>query len=238
MYTLPPRPLSLRLRRPLDPPLSVHVQVIRPYELKVRIVLHGSVLRQAELVSPHQLGQKDFDLLQREVEADAHARPRGEGRVRPGRSLFHGVRVPAVRVEAARVVPDGLVVVQVVQGGYDDGTLRQAVTPREDHVDFRGAGGLVGGVVPALRLLDEVVEEGQLRGEFGGDLGVGGPAVVDELLEEALLVARVGDEAVDEPGEEGGGGGEAGAGGDEEGGGELGGGQLVAFAVGCAEEVV
>lgn len=224
---------------PLDALLSTDVQVVGADQLEVRIVLDGlGVSSNSELVAPDKLGKEDLDLGQSKVEANTHARALGKGSVGALGSVLDGVGVPAVGVEAARVLPDLLVVVDVVEGRDDNGVLGQSVAAGQDHVDLGGTAGLVRGVVLALGLLDELVKEGQLGDKVGVHDGVVSEVVVDELLQQALLVTGVGDQAVDEPGQEGRGGGEASTGGDDEGGGKLVGRQLHALGVLGAEEVV
>ncbi|GKT95657.1 LOW QUALITY PROTEIN: short-chain dehydrogenase/reductase [Colletotrichum tofieldiae] len=234
--------LDMRFRHqtwgPLDSLLGAHVEVVGPDELEHGVVVDGAVLGHGELVAVDELGQEDLDLLQGKVEADAHAGARREGDVRRVGAVLDLLRVPAVGVEAGGVVPDQVVVVNVVQGGDADGVLGQLVAAGEDHVNLGGAGWLVRGVVATLGLLDVLVEEGELLGEVGGDLGVLVKVVVDELLKQTLLHAGIGDDAVEEPGEEGGGGGEAGAGGDDEGLHDALAGQLVAARVAGAEDIV
>lgn len=80
-----------------------------------------------------------------------------------------------------------------MQRGNYDSVAGEFVPPRQDHVDFGGAGGLEGRVVVALGFFDVVVEEGEFVGEVGGELGGVGDVVVDEFLEETVLHAGVGD---------------------------------------------
>lgn len=152
--------------------------------------------------------------------------------------LLHLVRVPSVGVEARGVIPDGRVVVDVMQGGDDDCVLGDFVSAWQDQVELCGAAGLEGGVVPALRFLDVFVQEGELIGKVGGDFRGIVEAVVDQFLQQTVLHAGVGDQAVDKPGEERAGGREAGAGGYDEGPDEAGLGQFLAFVVGGAESIV
>lgn len=129
--------------------------------------------------------------------------------------VLHLIGIPAVRVKAGGVTPDVRIVVQMVQGADNDGFFRQLVAAGEDHVDSGGAARLVGRVVAALCLLDQLVHEGETISELGSDLRVLVDVIVDELLEQTLLDSRVGDDAVDQPGQKGAGGGKAGTRGDE-----------------------
>jgi len=110
--------------------------------------------------------------------------------------VLHGIRIPPVRVESRRVIPQSRVIVDVVQGWDDDCALGDFVATREDQVELGSAAGLEGGVVAALGLLDVFVEEGEAVGDVccygGGVIDV----VVDEFLEETLLHAGVCAEAV------------------------------------------
>jgi hypothetical protein len=54
-------------------------------------------------------------------------------------------------------------------------------------------------VVQALSFLDKFVEEGEAIGELGGPFGVLVNASVDEFLQEAVLVAFVYAQGVEEP---------------------------------------
>ena len=133
-------------------------------------------------------------------------------------AALHLLGVPPVGVEAERVAPDGRVGVDGVQRGDEHAVGGQTVAAGQDDVGLGGAAGLEGGVVQALGLLDELVEVGHAVGQVGVPGGlvarVGGrvdDAVLLQLLVESVLGALVGDQAVDQPGEQRGGGGEAGA---------------------------
>ena len=230
--------LRLRLGRPLLPPLGPHVQVIRTNQLEHGIVLDGPVILPRELIPVQQLGQKHLHFLQRKVEPDAHARTCRKGDIRRLVAVAHRLGVPAIRIKASWVVPDSGIVVDVVQGRNDDRVGGDLVTAGQDHGDLGSPGGLVGGVVAALSLLDEFVQEGEFVGDVGGDLGVGVDIVVDQFLQESVLHALVVDEGVDQPGEERAGRGEAGTRGDHESLHEAGLGQFLALVVGGADGVV
>jgi hypothetical protein len=86
--------------------------------------------------------------------------------------------------------------VDCVERANDYGTSGQFVAAGDDAVYFSGAAGLKGRVVEPLSFLVEFVEEGETIGEFGRPLRVFIYACVDELLEQALLVAGVDAETV------------------------------------------
>ena len=205
----------------LHTPLGAHVKVQRPDELELRVVIDGLLALAHELVPTQQFAQQDLDLQQGEVEADAAARARRERHVRAAMAVFYLVRVPAVRVEAERIAPDLGVGMDGVQRGDDDAVGRQAVAAGEDDVGLGGAAGLEGGVVQALRLLDELVHVRQAVGQIGGPgglvaLAVGADnGVLYQLLVQSVLGALVRDEAVNQPRQQGGGCGEAGTGDDQ-----------------------
>lgn len=55
--------LQVTSRWPLDPPFCAHIQVRRPDQLKLRVVVHYAFSGQREVVPPHKLGQEDADFL-------------------------------------------------------------------------------------------------------------------------------------------------------------------------------
>lgn len=71
---------------------------------------------------------------------------------------------------------------------------------REDDVGFCSSGGLEGGIVEALGLLDEFFEVFEICGVFRGPRDIIVDVRVNELLEEALLLSGVGDDRVYHPG--------------------------------------
>lgn len=75
-------------------------------------------------------------------------------------SVLHLFRVPSLRFESVRVIPEVWVIVDVMQGRDNDCVSMQFVAAREDHVDLGRACRLEGRVVSPLRFLDEFVEEG------------------------------------------------------------------------------
>lgn len=126
----------------------------------------------------------------------------------------------------------------VVQGGNHNRVPGQLVATGQDHVHLGRAARLVRGVVAPLRLLDELVEEAELVCQVGRHLGVVVPAVVDQLLQQALLVSGIPHQAVYQPGEQRGCGGEAGSRGYEKRRDELRGRQLFAIVVCCSKQVI
>lgn len=69
---------TIALARIHLPLLRPYIEVYRPNELKERIVVRFWVAFFQPLVSPDQQAHEDLDLLQREVEADAHPLAGGE----------------------------------------------------------------------------------------------------------------------------------------------------------------
>lgn len=154
------------------------------------------------MVAEHQLGKRNLELLQGGVEANAAPRPGRERHKRSPVPLPDLVGPPAVRIEDVRVVPHARVAVQVRQARDDDGAGRDVPAAGQDDVLAGVAGGLEGRAVHALRLLDEAVEEGQRLDLVERPRLAVVRAVVEQLLQQPrLVVARVRDQRVDEPGQ-------------------------------------
>jgi len=83
--------------------------------------------------------------------------------------------------------------VDMMHRGDDHRPLGDFIPTREDDIAEGGAAGLKGGIVTPLGFLDVMVQEGEVVGVVGGDLGGVVEVVVDELLEETVLHAGVGD---------------------------------------------
>lgn len=155
-----------------------------------------------KLVAVEQLGQEDLDLLQGEVEANAHPLAGREGDIRSLVAVLDFLRVPAVRVEVVGVVPEFGVVVNVVEGRDNDGFFGELVAAWEDEVGLCCACGLEGWVVSSLGFFDVFVEECQTFCHVCCEFGVLVDIVVDELLEKTFLHPWVCDQAVNKPGQQ------------------------------------
>lgn len=102
-------------------------------------------------------------------------------------------RVPSRRVEAQRTVPEIGIGLDGVERGDEDFVCGQAVATWDDDFLFCGAAGLVGRVVDALCLFDELIEVGERLDELGVPVGLAVDIMVDEFLQEAVLLAGVRD---------------------------------------------
>jgi hypothetical protein len=69
---------TITLTRPHLPLLRPHIQIDRTNQLEERIVIGFRISLFQPLVPPHQQTHEDFDLLEREVETDAHPLAGGE----------------------------------------------------------------------------------------------------------------------------------------------------------------
>ena len=212
---LAPPSLSGALSRPLRPPLGSDVQVQRPNKLELGVILNSLKPFPSELVPVHQLAQQDLDLEQRKVESDARSRTSSEGHVSTAVARLDLLRVPSIGVEAEGIMPVLRVGVDRVQRRDYDDVLGQPEATGQNDVRLGRAAGLERGVVQTLGFLEEGVEEGQRVSEVGVPVCLVVDAKVDQLLQQPLLHLGVGHDAVDAPGQKGGGGGVAGAGHDE-----------------------
>ena len=167
------------------------------------IILNGSIPFTNKLVSINEFGKEDLDLLQRKVETNAHPWSHGKGYVCGLVSVFHFRYIPSIWVEPARVVPNGRIVMNMVQSRYHNCIFGQFVAPRQNQVDLRSASRLERWIVSTLSLLDILVKKSQTVRDFGCHLGIFVNTVVNQLLKQSILHVGVGDETVDKPGEQG-----------------------------------
>lgn len=108
------------LWRPLDSSLSPHIQVVRSNQLEHGIILNRPVPFSNKIIPVDQLRQEDLHLLQRKVKPNTHALPHRKRDICGLVSALHFRRIPAVRVESSRVIPQLRVIVDVVKGRNND----------------------------------------------------------------------------------------------------------------------
>lgn len=191
------------LGRPFDSPFCSHIQIVWPNKLEHGIVFDSPIPFSNKLVSVDQLGKEDLDFLQRKVETDAHSWSRGKGDVCGLMSVFHFWCIPPIWVEPAWVVPNGRIIMNMVQGRYHDCVFGQFVSARQNQVNLRSASGLERWIVSALSLLNIFVKKPQTISNFSSYLSILVNTVVNQLLKQSILHVGVGDEAVYKPGKQG-----------------------------------
>ena len=162
----------------MRPSSGSHVEIARLDSLKHGIVFDRIGALSGKFIAIDEHGNKDFDLASHKVGGHAHPRPHRKGDIGPAVAILHPVGVPSFGRKLGRVVPNGGIVVQMMDFGYDHAVLGNPIPSRKDDVFARCPSGLKRGGMAALSLFDEFIEIGQIAYELARDVGSLGHVMV------------------------------------------------------------
>lgn len=191
-----------RSLRPLSPLHGASIKVQRSDDQELRVVVDRLVRGVLEMVAIDQIDQYDLDFLQSHIVSDATPGTGREGHVERSMAVLDKFGVPPVRPEFGRVRPVVRVVVQVWDGGDDDGVFGEDIATRQNHLLLAVPRREERGTVDALGFFDELVEVGEGVDHVVRPLGLAVDSGVNEFLDQTVLMAGVCDQGVDEPGQE------------------------------------